>query len=100
MPWPRRPTASGKRSPWLTETQERHFCVPVLQWAATFCATHGLADDALRVRGGAVAASATATGQAEAVAALAHVLGETLLAEDPAGRRGRAAPGGRDVRRA
>ena len=28
------------------ETQERHYCVPFLQWAATFCATHGLADDA------------------------------------------------------
>jgi hypothetical protein len=31
----------------ISETQERHYCVPFLQWAATFCTGHGLADDAL-----------------------------------------------------
>ena len=67
----------------VTKTQERHYCVPLLQWAATFCATRGLADDT-RACAAALSAICTATGQAEAVAALAHVLGETLLPDDPA----------------
>jgi DNA-binding CsgD family transcriptional regulator len=71
----------------VTQTQERHFCVPLLQWAATFCATHGLADDA-RACAAALSPICTATGQAEAVAALAHVLGETLLPSDPAAAAG------------
>jgi DNA-binding CsgD family transcriptional regulator len=66
------------------ETQERHYCVPFLQWAATFCATRGLADDTLACAA-ALSGICSATGQAEATAALAHVLGETLLAADPAG---------------
>src|SRR6185312_15255175 len=31
----------------ISATQERHYCLPFLQWAGTFCATRGLADDAL-----------------------------------------------------
>jgi DNA-binding CsgD family transcriptional regulator/tetratricopeptide (TPR) repeat protein len=65
-------------------TQERHYCLPFLQWAGTFCATRGLADDALACAA-ALSEICSATGQAEATAALAHVLGETLLAGDPAG---------------
>jgi DNA-binding CsgD family transcriptional regulator/tetratricopeptide (TPR) repeat protein len=71
----------------LGETQERHYCVPFLQWAATFCAEHGLADDA-RACAAALSGICTVTGQAEAVAALAHALGETLLPGDPAAAAG------------
>jgi DNA-binding CsgD family transcriptional regulator/tetratricopeptide (TPR) repeat protein len=67
----------------IAETQERHYCLPFLQWAATFCATRGLADDALACAA-ALSEICSATGQAEATAALAHVLGETLLTGDPA----------------
>jgi DNA-binding CsgD family transcriptional regulator len=68
-------------------TQERHYCLPFLQWAGTFCAARGLADDALACAA-ALSEICSATGQAEATAALAHVLGETLLADDPAGAAG------------
>lgn len=68
----------------IGETQERHYCVPFLQWAATFCAVHGLGDDA-RACAAALSDICTGTGQAEATAAFAHALGETLLPGDPAG---------------
>lgn len=68
----------------IGETQERHYCVPFLQWAATFCTEQGLADDAVACAA-ALSEICSATGQAEATAALAHALGETLLADDPAG---------------
>ena len=71
----------------LGETQERHYCVPFLQWAATFCAGYGLADDA-RACAVALSGICEATGQAEAVATLAHALGETLLSDDPVGAAG------------
>ncbi|MGH3155378.1 MAG: LuxR C-terminal-related transcriptional regulator, partial [Streptosporangiaceae bacterium] len=71
----------------IGETQERHYCVPFLQWAATFCAGRGLADDTLACAA-ALSEICSATGQAEATAALEHVLGETLLADDPAGAAG------------
>ena len=64
-------------------TQERHYCVPVLQWAATFFGRHGLADDA-HACAAALSAISEATAQPEAIAALAHALGETLLPDDPA----------------
>ena len=67
----------------IAETQERHYCLPFLQWAATFCASHGLADDT-RACAAALSVICEATGHAEATAALAHALGETLLAGDPA----------------
>jgi DNA-binding CsgD family transcriptional regulator len=68
-------------------TQERHYCLPFLQWAGTFCATRGLTDDALACAA-ALSEICSATGQAEATATLAHVLGETLIADDPAGAAG------------
>jgi DNA-binding CsgD family transcriptional regulator len=71
----------------LGETQERHYCLPFLQWAATFLTGHGLADDALACAA-ALSRICEATGQTEAVAVLAHVLGETKLADDPAGAAG------------
>ena len=71
----------------IAETQERHYCLPFLQWAATFCAGHGLADDT-RACAAALSVICEATGHAEATAALAHALGETLLAGDPAAAAG------------
>jgi DNA-binding CsgD family transcriptional regulator/tetratricopeptide (TPR) repeat protein len=68
-------------------TQERHYDVPFLQWAAMFCASHGLADDALACAA-ALTGICEATGQAEATAALAHALGETQLPGDPAAAAG------------
>ena len=76
----------------VTRTQERHYCVPMLQWAATFFIGAGLADDA-RACASALASICEATGQPEAIATLAHVLGETLLTADPAAA-------GRELRRA
>ena len=67
----------------VNRTQERHYCVAVLQWAATFFARHGLADDA-HACAAALTAISEATAQPEAIAALAHALGETLLPDDPA----------------
>jgi DNA-binding CsgD family transcriptional regulator/tetratricopeptide (TPR) repeat protein len=66
----------------LARTQERHYCLPMLQWAATFFAAHGLIDDA-RACAAALSAICEATAQPEATATLAHALGETLLASDP-----------------
>jgi DNA-binding CsgD family transcriptional regulator len=71
----------------IGETQERHYCLPFLMWAATFCATHGLADDTSACAA-ALSVVCEATGQAEATAALTHVLGETLLPGDPAAAAG------------
>jgi DNA-binding CsgD family transcriptional regulator/tetratricopeptide (TPR) repeat protein len=67
----------------LNRTQERHYCVPVLQWSATFFGCHGLADDA-RACAAALSRISGATAQPEAIATLAHALGETLLPDDPA----------------
>jgi DNA-binding CsgD family transcriptional regulator len=64
-------------------TQERHYSVQVLQWAATFFTERGLASDAQNCAA-TLAGMAEATAQPEAVAALAHARGETLLAAEPA----------------
>ena len=63
-------------------TQERHYSVAVLQWLATFFTEHSLAADA-RACAAVLSDVAEATGQPEAVAALAHARGETLLADEP-----------------
>ena len=63
-------------------TQERHYSVAILQWLATFCTEHGLAAET-RACAAALSGIAEATGQPEAVAALAHARGETLLADEP-----------------
>jgi DNA-binding NarL/FixJ family response regulator len=59
-------------------TEERHYVVPALCWAATYCAEHG-ADREARACAAALATIAADTGQPEALAALAHALGETAL---------------------
>jgi len=64
-------------------TQERHYSVQVLQWAATFFTERGLATEA-RDCAAALAETAEATAQPESIAALAHARGETLLADEPA----------------
>lgn len=64
-------------------TEERHYVVAALRWAATFCAEHNAADEA-RACAAALAGIATATGQADALAALAHALGESALLDGDA----------------
>ncbi len=69
---------------WAT-TEERHYVVPMLHWAVTCCAERGAVDEA-RACAAALAQIATATGQVETLAALAHALGEiALLDGDAAG---------------
>jgi DNA-binding CsgD family transcriptional regulator len=65
------------------QTEERHYVVAALRWAATFCAEHDGADEA-RACVAALARIATATGQADALAALAHALAETALLDGDA----------------
>src|SRR6266702_3833105 len=67
----------------LARTQERHFSVQILQWMASFFAEQEMAAD-IRACAAALAGMAEKTGQPEAIAALAHARGETLLADEPA----------------
>ena len=66
----------------LARTQERHFSVLILQWMAAFFAEQGMAAD-VRACAAALAGMAETTGQPEAIAALAHARGETLMADEP-----------------
>jgi len=66
----------------LARTQERHYSVPILQWTATFFTEQGLTADASACAA-ALSQIAEATAQPEAIAALAHARGETLLADQP-----------------
>jgi DNA-binding NarL/FixJ family response regulator len=66
----------------LARTQERHYSVPILQWMATFFAEQGLATGTSACAA-ALSQIAEATAQPEAIAALAHARGETLLADEP-----------------
>jgi DNA-binding CsgD family transcriptional regulator len=66
----------------LERTQERHFSVLILQWMAAFFAEQGMPGD-VRACAAALAGMAEITGQPEAIAALAHARGETLLADEP-----------------
>lgn len=59
-------------------TEERYYMVPALRWAATFFAGLGAAEDT-RACAQALATIASATGKSDAVAALAHSLGEAAL---------------------
>jgi DNA-binding NarL/FixJ family response regulator len=68
-----------------SRTQERHFCVPALQFAVTCFATAGTRADAGRVVD-VLAEAVDATGQPEARAALAHALGECALLDGEARR--------------
>ncbi len=58
------------------QTEERHYAIPVLQWMSAFFAEHGAADQ-VRACAAALARIAELTAQPEALAALAHALGET-----------------------
>ena len=66
----------------LARTQERHYSVPILQWTATFFTEQGLTADTSACAA-ALSQIAEATAQPEAIAALAHARGETLLADQP-----------------
>ena len=66
----------------LARTQERHYSVPILQWTATFFTEQGLTADTSACAA-ALSQIAEATAQPEAIAALAHARGETLLADKP-----------------
>jgi DNA-binding NarL/FixJ family response regulator len=66
----------------LARTQERHYSVPILQWLATFFTEQDLVTDASACAA-ALSRIAEATAQPEAIAALAHARGETLLADQP-----------------
>jgi DNA-binding NarL/FixJ family response regulator len=75
------------------QTEERHYAVSPLRWATTFFAESGDAAGA-RTCAAALAQIATDAGLDEAMAALAHALGETALldggAEQAAGQFARA----------
>lgn len=64
-------------------TEERHYAVPLLRWAATYCAEQGAAGET-RACAAALAEIAAATGQPEALAALASALGELALLDGQA----------------
>lgn len=66
----------------LDRTQERHYSVAILQWMATFFSQRGHTGDAQRCAA-ALSAMAEATAQPEAIAALAHARGETMLPDEP-----------------
>ncbi len=77
----------------VSRTQERHYALMPLPWMSTFFAQHKLTTECKRCAA-ALSEIAEATGTPEAIAALAHARGETLLAEQPevgAGELGRAA---------
>lgn len=64
-------------------SQDHHYAVWGLRWAAGFFARHGWLADA-RACAEALSSVATTTGHPDALAALAHALGETALAEGDA----------------
>jgi DNA-binding NarL/FixJ family response regulator len=66
----------------LARTQERHYSVPILQWLATFFTEQALTADTSACAA-ALSQIAEATAQPEAIAALAHARGETLVADQP-----------------
>jgi hypothetical protein len=80
----------------LTGAEERHYCVPVLQWAASFFAEHGRSAD-LHACATTPSLIADTTAQPEAVATLAHALGETQMAGQPQAAARGAGPRGRPV---
>jgi DNA-binding CsgD family transcriptional regulator len=64
-------------------SESLHYPVPALRWATTFCATHD-AETQARACAGALSGLAAKTVNPEALAALAHGLGETALLDgDP-----------------
>jgi DNA-binding CsgD family transcriptional regulator/type II secretory pathway predicted ATPase ExeA len=80
---------AGERCRWILErwrqSEDRHYAIAPLRWAATFLAGQG--DDAgARACAAALAEIAADAGQPEAVSALAHALGETALLDGEAGQ--------------
>jgi DNA-binding CsgD family transcriptional regulator len=67
-----------------SRTQERHFVVPALRWAATLFSTRSDASGARACADG-LARIVAQVADLEAVAALAHALGEVSLCEGDAG---------------
>lgn len=65
--------------------QERHYAVPALRWASSFFSQRGLRQE-LAACADALSQIASATGAAEALAALACAHGESALLEGDAGR--------------
>jgi predicted ATPase/DNA-binding CsgD family transcriptional regulator len=65
------------------ETEEGHYAVPYLRWSATFFAAQGRPAD-VAACANALARVAAQTGNPEALAALAHVLGEAALLDGDA----------------
>jgi tetratricopeptide (TPR) repeat protein len=63
-----------------TRTDERHYAVPALRWAASLLATRRAGED-LRACANALARIVAETGTAESVAALGHALGEICLVD-------------------
>ena len=64
-------------------SEDHHYAVWGLRWAACFFARHGDLAEA-RACADALSSIATTTGHADALAALAHALGETALADGEA----------------
>jgi class 3 adenylate cyclase/DNA-binding CsgD family transcriptional regulator len=65
------------------ETEDRHYSIPALRWAATFFGRRGDAASA-GACAGALAHISAESGNVEALAALAHALGEIALLDDDA----------------
>jgi DNA-binding NarL/FixJ family response regulator len=65
------------------QTEERYYAILPLRWATTFFATHGAETDA-RACASALATIAADTGNPEALAGLAHALGECALLDGDA----------------
>jgi DNA-binding CsgD family transcriptional regulator len=63
------------------QIEDVHYAVPALRWAVSFFATTNADADA-RACANALARIASATGQPEALSALAHALGEIALLDD------------------
>jgi DNA-binding CsgD family transcriptional regulator len=64
-------------------TEDRHYAISPLRWVTTFYAERGAAAEA-RACANALSSIATGTGNVEALAGLAHALGETLLLDGEA----------------
>lgn len=67
------------------QTEDGHYAVPDLRWAATFLAAQGRSADVAACTSG-LARIAAQTGTSEARAALAHALGESALLDGDAPR--------------
>ena len=69
------------------ESESLHYPVPALRWATTFCSTRGAEQEA-RSCAAALARLAASTTNREALAGLAHAVGEVALLDGDPGRAG------------